>query len=315
MCTRWVIPVFSQFSNVSVGSWDLKSLCVGCLGSHFWHKWHFCLWHHCCTVFHYSSTLHYLHGYFLLYSRVNMSKKLFHPFPINFYKGHLYGRVFVHISPPSPSSYASNVIFLLPMMLFSKFKIYFATIITWMLTHIEMEPLAAAWNRINRRTIQGFRTIIAISQYFPWDSLPCLLIAYNAALYANFKPSSFKCLIPDCPRLMGKAWKWCRCVLCLSKSLLILSRTELIALTHMKMFQLYDYEHQGYHRTLTPVEKKRKKKTLESQNTMKEDMSIPSCLCGLVAFSRRTNTCLLDVSSIIRYSWFLSTSQWDWKAL
>ncbi len=39
-----------------------------------------------------------------------MSIKLFHQFLIRFFKGHLYGTVLVHISPPSPSNYTSNVI-------------------------------------------------------------------------------------------------------------------------------------------------------------------------------------------------------------
>lgn len=41
---------------------------------------------------------------------------------------------------------------ILPTYFFSKLKIYFTSIITWMLMYIEMELLAGVWGRINRRT-------------------------------------------------------------------------------------------------------------------------------------------------------------------
>ena len=56
MCMRWVITVFPESRNVSVSSLDLDSLYVRYRGSHFWHKWHFCLWHHITLAYSFSST-------------------------------------------------------------------------------------------------------------------------------------------------------------------------------------------------------------------------------------------------------------------
>lgn len=63
-----------------------------------------------------------------------------------------------------------------------KSRIYFATVITWMLTHIEIELLAAARNRNNSRTIKGFKMITVVSHNISWDHLLCLLIAHDTAM-------------------------------------------------------------------------------------------------------------------------------------
>lgn len=165
-----------------------------CLGSHFWHEWHFHLWHHCCAVFPLLCTFFSMHMYYCCCKQIDFFlsyQKLFYTFLTQFFL-----RGLTHVCLASLSTYTPIWMFPLSVFFLGKSRIYFV-IITWMLTHIEIELLAAAWNRNNRRTIKRFRMIIVISHYFSWDHLLCLLIAYNTAMYVNYRDNSFKYIILD----------------------------------------------------------------------------------------------------------------------
>lgn len=60
MYTRWVVRTSTR--TLCLSSWDPHSLSARCLGPRCCHRWHFYLWHHCCTI---TYAHFFLYGYLL----------------------------------------------------------------------------------------------------------------------------------------------------------------------------------------------------------------------------------------------------------
>lgn len=197
----------SQFNVYEVGN---SSVCSTFVGSYnpkpstlstpvsISDMWHFHPLHPCCTVLHFYDSL--LQEILPPQQQESNCWELWNITISYSPQGFLFrafsGTDFMHIS--LPWAVINSVLhFFHPQSSFKKL-IYYATIITWMLTR-RKEAISSSVKcaRINSRTTLGFRMIIAISQFFSRDCLLCLLIAYNTTLYANYKHNSFKCLTPE----------------------------------------------------------------------------------------------------------------------